>query len=149
MAVPFQNCREQFFCTGSASLSLEVQTGGHHFQIPCQEEREGCGGLCRVSPAAHLFLLQQGKGVCQQRHPEGAGSDASRHQHQKQAGSFREPLLPVQPVELSVLPCTQVLVKGKRRQCLSDLGDRMAGGPFAPVKPVLELTPTERRLQRS
>lgn len=149
MAVPFWNCRKWFFCTGSASLSLEVQRGGRHVEIPCQKEREGCGGLCCVSPAAHLFLLQQGKGVCQQRHPEGAGSDVSRHQHQKQAGSFREPLLPVQPVELAVLPCTRVLVKGKRHQCLSDLGDGMAGGPFAPVKPVLELTPSERRPQRS
>lgn len=45
----------------------------------------------------------------------------SRHQHQQQLGSFREPLLAIQPVELPVLPYTRVLVRGKRSQCLSDL----------------------------
>lgn len=57
----------------------------------------------------HLFLLQQGKGICQQGHPEGAWGNMSSHQHQKQPGSFREPLLPVQTVEFTVLPYTWVL----------------------------------------
>lgn len=64
-------------------------------------------GLQAARLPAHLFLLQQGKGVCQQRHPEGARSNVSRHQHQQQLGSFGEPLLAVQPVELPVLPYTR------------------------------------------
>ena len=101
---------------------------------------------------AHLFLLQQGKGVCQQGHPEGARSNVSRHQHQKQLGSFREPLLPIQPVEFSVLAYTRVLVKGKRRQCLSDLlrpGLPESGGPVAPMKPLVEPPPPDMSLQSS
>lgn len=148
----FGNCHEQFFCTGSASPRLGAERGvsdlRHLLRKKRKERREGLFVLC--DQAAHLFLLQQGKGICQQGHPEGARSNVSRHQHQKQPGSFREPLLPVQPVELSVLPYTRVLVKGKKRQCLSVRpGLLVAGGPFAPTKAVVESPPPEMSLQSS
>lgn len=51
-----------------------------------------------------LFLLQQRQGVGQQRHPEAAGGDLGRHEREEQLGRLAEALLPVQLVELPVLP---------------------------------------------
>lgn len=147
----------QFWNCANSSFAGEVQSqpGGRRGAVTSlrdlvRKNRKGTGTLCHLChQPAHLLQLQQRKGVCQQRHPEGVRSNVSSHQHQKQPGSFREPLLRVQPVEFSVLPYTGVLVKGKRRQCLSALRYWLLGGPFAPLKPVAELPPTEMSPQSS